>query len=83
MKVISVSDKGIQTIIYDRATKNYYYGDGTPVPESEQAKFRCTVFKKPPNPPREFSQEERDAYIKGVHERARQGLLKKPTDETV
>jgi predicted DNA-binding protein (UPF0278 family) len=77
MKLASVQKDGkIRTIIY--RDKDYFYEDGTRVPDNVRKGFHTTIFKTPPNQRRPIIQAELDAFVKGVRERARQGLLKKP-----
>jgi hypothetical protein len=77
MKVASVQKDGtIRTINYK--DKDYFYEDGTRVPDSARKGFNTTIFKTPPNQRRPIIQVELDAFVEGVRERARKGLLKKP-----
>jgi hypothetical protein len=48
MRTLSIGKDGSVTeIVYDKTTQTYYYGDGTPIPQSELDKFPTTVFKRP------------------------------------
>jgi hypothetical protein len=71
LKIVSVSDNGIKTIVYK--DKDYFYqeSDGTltRVPDEKRKGFRTTIFREPSQTKRPIVQAEQDAYVKKVHER--------------
>jgi hypothetical protein len=77
MKVTSIQKDGIvRTITY--INKDYFYEDGTRVPDTARKGFNTTIFRMPPNPRRPIVQSELDDWIKETHERLGKNRSKKP-----